>query len=155
MSKTKARSSRKAATTAPTLPIVQPMPQVGDRVIPEGSKNTFVVTSVRSGGSYVDISLPGTNLSRFNVDVGTLKFVDRVAGKPAAPARDTEAIVERVEAIRRENLERFDDDVAVLTRYLKGESAPKATIDAMEALRSEVHESWQAALGRITDLLEE
>jgi hypothetical protein len=131
------------------------MPQVGDRVIPEGSKNTFMVTSVRSGGSYVDISLPGTNLSRFNVEVGTLKFVDRVAGKPAAPARDAEAIVERVETIRRESLERFDGDVAVLTRYLKGEGAPKATLDAMEALRSEVHESWQAALERITDLLEE
>lgn len=155
MPKTKARSPRKSATVAPTLPIVPPVPQVGDRVIPEGSKNTFLVTSVRSGGAYVDISLPGTNLNRFNVDVGTLKFVDRVAGQPVAPARDMEAIVERVETIRRESLERFDDDVAVLTRYLKGEGTPKTTIDAMEALRSEVHESWQAALGRITDLLEE
>ena len=155
MPKPKTRSSRKASPAAPTLPIAPPMPQVGDRVIPEGSKNTFVITSVRSGGSYVDISLPGTNLSRFNVDAGTLKFVDRVAVKAAVSERDAEAIVERVETIRRESLERFDDDVAVLTRYLKGESAPKATIDALEALRSEVHESWQAALGRISDLLEE
>jgi hypothetical protein len=131
------------------------MPQVGDRVIPEGSKNTFLITSVRSGGAYVDISLPGTNLSRFNVDVTSLKFVDRVAGKPAAPARDAGAIVERVERIQRESLGRFDDDIGVLTRYMKGEGTPKATIDALEALRSEVHESWQAALGRITDLLEE
>jgi hypothetical protein len=58
----------------PEPPLV---PQVGDKVIPERSESTFVITSVRSEGRYVDLELPETTLTRFHVDVETLKFVAR------------------------------------------------------------------------------
>jgi hypothetical protein len=128
------------------------MPQVGDRVIPERSDSEWKITSVRSEGKYVNLELPGTSLTRFNVDVNTLKFTDRVTPKAPEPAHDTSAIFERVAAIQRENLQRLDDDIAILTKYL---NAPKAAIDTLETLSNEAHASWQAAVERIEELLEE
>jgi hypothetical protein len=62
--------ARKSAATSES----PALPQVGDMVIPDRSESTFVITSVRSGGKYVNLSLPGTNLDRFHVDVSTLKL---------------------------------------------------------------------------------
>jgi len=107
----------------------------------------------------VDISLPGTNLERFRVKTAQLKFVDRVAqsSRPSAkarPALNASEVSERIVAVQRENLQRLDDDIDILMKYLRGEGAPKAVIDALEALRTEQHESWKTAVERIADLLE-
>jgi hypothetical protein len=139
----------------PQPPAPPPMPQLGDRVIPERSDSEWKITSVRSEGKYVNLELPGTSLTRFNVDVSTLKFTDRVTPMATKPVHDTSAIFERVAAIQRENLQRLDDDIAILTKYLKTEGAPKAAIDALEALSNEQHASWQAAVERIEEVMEE
>jgi hypothetical protein len=131
------------------------MPQVGDRVIPEGSDSEWKVASVRSEGKYVDLELPGTYLTRFRQDVSTLKFVDPVAPKNPRPSRDTAAISERIATIQRENLQRLDNDIALLAKYLKTEGAPKDVPKVLETLSNEQHASWQAAVEPIEELMEE
>jgi hypothetical protein len=130
------------------------MPQVGDRVIPERSDSVWKITGVRSESS-VDLELPGTYLTRFRQDVSTLKFVDEAVTKIPEPSRDTAAIFERIATIQRENLQRLDDDIAILTKYLKTENASKDVLQALESLSNELHTSWQAAVERIEELMEE
>jgi hypothetical protein len=110
--------------------------------------------SVRSGGKYVDLELPGTNLTRFHVDASTLKFIDRVVPKAPVPAHDNSAVFERIAIIQRENLQHLDDDIATLKQYLKTEGAPKATMETLETLSNEVHASWQVAVEHIEGLIE-
>jgi len=137
-----------------------PAPQVGDKVIPERSESTYIVSRVSPDGSEVDLSFPGTNIERFRVKTETLKFVDRVP-KPTRPAAkghrtlNAAEVIERIASVQHENLQRLDDDIDILTKYLKTQGAPKATIDALDRLSSEQHESWKAAIERITELLEE
>jgi len=45
----------------------------------------------------------------------------------------------------RENLKRLDDDIDILTKYLKSEDAPKAVISTLEGMRVNSTESWKAA----------
>ncbi|WP_433965154.1 hypothetical protein [Tunturiibacter gelidiferens] len=110
--------------------------------------------NVRSESS-VDLELPGTYLTRFRQDVRTLKFVDKVVTKTPEPSRDTAAIFERIATIQRENLQRLDDDVAILTKYLKSEGASKDVLKTLDTLSNEQHASWQAAVERIEELLTE
>jgi hypothetical protein len=135
------------------VPKAPPLPQVGDKVIPERSEATYVIIGIRSGGEYVDLELPGTNLNRFHVDVSTLTFVDRVPPKPVKSESDTGEITERIATVQNENLQRLADDIAILTKYLKTKGVPNAAIDALEALRSEQRESWSTAVEKIEDLL--
>jgi hypothetical protein len=150
----KARKKAEHPTLPLAAPTPPPMPQVGDRVIPEGSDSEWKVTSVRSEGKYVDLGLPGTYLTRFRQDVSTLKFVDRVATKTPEPVNDTSAISERIATIQRENLQRLDDDIAILTKYLKTEGASKDVTAVLETLSNEQHASWQAAMERIEELMQ-
>jgi hypothetical protein len=138
--------------TAPTIPA---MPQIGDRVIPERSDSEWKITSISASGKYVDLELPGTYLTRFHQDVATLQFTDRVAPKTPEPVHNTSAIFERIATIQRENLQRLDDDIAILTKYLKTEGASKDVIQALDILSNEQHASWQAAVERIEDLIGE
>jgi hypothetical protein len=131
------------------------IPRIGDWVIPERSDSEWKITSVRSEGRYVNLDLPGTSLTRFNVDVSTLKFTDRVAPKTPEPARDLSAIAERIATIQRENLQRLDDDIAILTNYLKTQGASKEVMETLETLSNEQHASWLAAVERIEELMEE
>jgi hypothetical protein len=153
---TMAKARKKAEH--PTLPLAPlsppPMPQVGDRVIPERSDSVWKITSVRSESS-VDLELPGTYLTRFRQDVSTLKFVDEFAPKTPEPSCDTAAISERIATVQREYLQRLDDDIAILVKYLKTEGASKAAIDALGTLSNEAHASWQATVERIEELMEE
>jgi hypothetical protein len=71
------------------------------------------------------------------------------------PVFDASEVIEHISNVQRENLERLDDDVAILTKYLKTQNTPKATISALEGLRIEQHESWKTAVERIEELLEE
>jgi hypothetical protein len=98
----------------------------------------------------VDLELPGTNLKR-----STLRFVDRVPRKPVKSALDPDDLMERIGAVQRENLQRLNDDIAILTKYLKTQGAPKAAIDLLEVLSSEQRESWSTAVEKIEDLLKE
>ena len=125
-------------------------------MIPERSDSEWKITNVSSSGRYVDLELPGTYLTRFHQDVATLKFTDRVASKTPEPVQhDTSAISERISTVQRENLQRLGDDIAILTKYLKTEGAPKAAIGVLETLSHEVHASWQATVERIEELMEE
>ncbi|NYF88899.1 hypothetical protein RBB79_05120 [Tunturiibacter empetritectus] len=132
-----------------------PMPQVGDRVIPERSDSEWKITSVRSEGRYVDLEFPGTYLTRLHVDVSTLKFTDRIESKTPESARDLSAISERIATVQRESLQRLDDDIEILKKYLKTERASKAAIDALETLSNEAHVSWQSAVEQIEDVMED
>jgi hypothetical protein len=87
------------------------------------------------------------------VEVATLKFVERTPAKVAKPAPKTSDIPKRIAAVQLENLQRLDDDIAILTKYLQTEGAPKAAIDVLEALSSEQRESWNTAIEKIEDLL--
>jgi hypothetical protein len=100
--------------------------------------------------------LPGTYLTRFRQDISTLKFIDEPISKaPEPPSRDTSAIFERIATIHRENLQRLDDDIAILTKYLKTEGASKDVFKALEMLSNEQHASWQAAVELIENLMED
>jgi hypothetical protein len=128
--------------------------------VPDRSESTYSVTRVSPDGSEVDLSFPGTNIERFRVKTATLKFVDRVPqpSRPVAkghPTLNASEVTERIANVQRENLQRIDDDIDILTKYLKTEGAPKAVLDALEALSSEQRESWHAAVDRIAKLLEE
>jgi hypothetical protein len=57
--------------------------------------------------------------------------------------------------IQRENLQRLDDDIAILKQYLKTEGAPKATAEGLATLSNEVHASWQVPVQHIEGLIEE
>jgi hypothetical protein len=141
----------------PILPLTEPtplpIPQIGDRVIPARSDSEWKVTSVWPEGAYVDLELPGTKLTRFRVDTGTLKFTDRIPPKAPEPVHDTSAIFERIATIQRENLQRLDDDIAILTKYLRTEGAFKDVTEVLETLSNEQHASWQAAVERIEELM--
>ena len=52
-------------------------------------------------------------------------------------------VLKRVGAIQHESLDRFDDDMDPLTKDLQRQGVPKAALNALEALSSEVHESWK------------
>jgi hypothetical protein len=65
------------------------------------------------------------------------------------------AISERIANIQRENLQRLDDDIAILTKYLKTEGASEHVIKVLDQLGNEQHASWQAAAERIEELMEE
>jgi hypothetical protein len=47
----------------------------------------------------------------------------------------------------------LDDDIAILTKYLKTEGASREVMKALETLSNEQHGSWQAAVERIEDLM--
>ena len=136
------------------------MPQVGDKVIPERSDSIWVITQVSPNGEEVNLNLEGTNLDRFRVRADTLKFVDR---KPpvktsnpftsAEPVFDAAQALERVLGVQKENLKRLDDDIAILTKYLKTEGAPKSVLEMLETLSNEQHASWQATTERIDELM--
>jgi hypothetical protein len=135
---------------------------VGDKVIPERSESTWVITHVSPDGNEVNLNLEGTNLERFRVRSDTLKFVDR---KPPAktsnpftsaePILGTAQVLERVRLVQSENLQRLDDDIAILAKYLKTEGAPTTAIDALDTLSNEVHTKWQTAIEQIEELLED
>jgi hypothetical protein len=129
------------------------MPQVGDRVIPARSDSEWKVTGVWPEGRFVDLELPGTKLTRFRVETDTLKFTDRIPPKAPEPVQNTSAIFERITTIQRENLQRLDDDIAILTKYLKTENASKEVMKALETLSNEQHACWQATVERIEDLM--
>ena len=141
----------------PESPLI---PQVGDKVIPERSDSTWVITHVSSDGKEVSLNLPGTNLERFRVSSDTLKFVDR---KPPArtsnpftnaePAFDATQALERIRIVQSENLQRLDDDIAILIKYLKSEGASKSVLETLESLSNEQHASWQATIERIDELM--
>ena len=76
--------------------------------MPARSESEWKITSVRSGGKYVDLELPGTNLTRFHVDVSTVKFTDRAAPETPTPAHDNSAVFERIAIIQRENFQRLE-----------------------------------------------
>src|SRR5271163_1302004 len=151
-----AKSPKRAShPTTPLAPTSAPhVPKVGDRVIPERSDSVWKIKNVRSESS-VDLELPGTYLTRFRQDVSTLKFVGEPTTKASEPSRDTAAISERIAIIQRESLQRLDDDIATLTKYLKTEGASKDVLQALEALSNEQHARWQAAVERIEELMEE
>ena len=152
----KSKPARKPAGKlfTPTAP-----PQVGDKVIPQGSELVFEIIKIHSDGE-LTLNAPGTVLHRFRVDPATVKFVDQPrspvrVSKRAEPEIDSAEVLKRVSAIQRESVDRFDEDIVLLTKDLKRQGVPKAALNALEALSSEVHESWKTAIEKIEELLAE
>jgi hypothetical protein len=147
-------------TTAALEP--PPMPKIGDRVTMPRSDSVLEVTSVSRDGDEVNLQLPGTNLQWFRVRSDTLTFVERKApartSNPfttAEPVFNAGEVMERIHTVERENLQRLGEDIAILTKYLKTQNVPKAAVDALDELSRQQQESWEAALERIEELLEE
>jgi hypothetical protein len=150
--------SRKNAPPSDT----PPLPQVGDKVLPPRSEMVYEVSRVHVGGDEVDLHVPGTNLERFRVRTDALTYVER---KPPTrtsnpftnpePTLDAGEVLERIASVQRENLQRLDDDINILKAYLKTQGAPKETISALEGLTIQQHMSWETAVERIEELLEE
>ena len=146
-------------TAAPEPP---PMAQVGDKVKPYSSEMVYEISKVHYGGNEVDLHVPGTNLQRFRVPVENITFVER---KPPArtsnpfttpePTFNAAEVLERIRTVERENLQRLEDNIAILTKYLKTQDVPKAVIDALVGLSSEQHKNWKKAIEQIEELLEE
>ncbi len=133
-------------------------PQIGDKVIPEGSELVFEIIKIHSDGE-LTLNAPGTVLHRFRVDPATVKFVDQPRStvrpsKPAEPEIDGAEVLKRVTTIQHESLDRFDDEIGLLTKDLQRQGVPKGALNALEALSSEVHESWKAAVEKIEGLLD-
>jgi hypothetical protein len=122
----------------------------------------YDILRVYEGGNEVDLHVPGTNLQRFRVRTDTLTYVER---KPPTrtsnpfttpePSLDIGEVLERIDNVRVENLQRLDDDIDVLKAYLKTQGAPKASISTLEGLTVEQHVSWKKAVDKIEKLLEE
>jgi hypothetical protein len=137
-------------------------PQVGDKVKPGRSEMVYEVSRVSQDGSEVDLYVPGTNLQRFRVRTDNLTFVERKTPAKTSnpftqpePIFDVGMVIERISAVQRENLQRLDDDIEILIRYLKTEGIPKAAISALEDMSSEHQESWKKAVEHIQELLEQ
>jgi hypothetical protein len=122
----------------------------------------YEISRVSDDGAEVNLHVPGTNLERFRVRTETLNFIER---KPPArttnpftdpePTFDAGEVLERIRTVQQENVKRLKDDIAILTKYLQTQDAPKAVLGALEALRSEQRESWRTAIEKVEDLLEE
>jgi hypothetical protein len=122
----------------------------------------YEISHVSKAGDEVNLHVPGTNLQRFRVPVSDLTFVER---KPPArtsnpfttpePTLDTAEVLEKIATVQRENLQRLDDDIEILAKYLKAEGAPKAAISILKGMSDEQRESWKTAVERIKNLLEE
>ena len=120
------------------------------------SKSVLEVNHVSRDGSEVDLQLPETNLQWFRVPTNTITFVNR---KPPAKTSnpfttpqsvfEVGKVMERIRTVERENLEQVDEDIEILTKYLKSEDAPKAAISTLEGMRAKQHESWKTAVERI------
>jgi hypothetical protein len=131
-------------------------------VKPYSSEMVYEISKVHYGGNEVDLRVPETNLERFRVPVENIAYVER---KPPArssnpfttpePTFDSDEILERIATVKEENLKRLDDDIDLLKSYLKTQHAPKAAIEAFEALTVEQHVGWKKAVDRIKKLLEE
>jgi hypothetical protein len=88
------------------------------------------------------------------------EFVDRAATDQRAvpkaqPKFGGGEVLKRIRTVWRENLQRLDDDVATLTKYLKTEGAPKAAIDLLTTPGKEQRNNWRTAIDRIQELLSE
>jgi hypothetical protein len=141
-------------------PESSPVPQVGDKVIPERSDSTWVITHVSPSGEEVNLNLEGTNLDRFRVRANTLKFVDRAPrnSKPAVEAQprlNSTEVLNRIGAVQKENLQRLDDDIAILSKYLRTEGASKNATEVLNQLSNEQHASWQTAVEQIEEFFED
>lgn len=139
-----------------------PIPKIGDKVTMPRSESVLEVTSVSRDGDEVNLQLPGTNLQWFRVRSDTLTFVERKApartSNPfttAEPVFNAGEVMERIRNVERENLQRLGEDIAMLTKYLKTQNVPRAAVDALEGLSRKQQESWETALERIEELLEE
>jgi hypothetical protein len=153
-----AKPRKKSAEPAPE-PIT---PRIGDKVTIPRASSVLEVEYVASDGSEVTLRRPGTNLQWFWVKADTLTYVDR---KPPArtsnpftdpePAFDAAEVLERIRTVQSENLQRLDDDIEILTKYLKSEDAPKAAISTLESMRVKQHVSWKIAVERIEKIFEE
>jgi hypothetical protein len=139
-----------------------PMPKIGDKVTMPRSESVLEVTSVSRDGDEVNLQLAGTNLQWFRVRSDTLTFVERKApartSNPfttAEPVFNASEVMERIRTVERENLQRLGEDIAILTKYLKTQNVPRAAVDALEGLSRKQQESWETALERIEELLEE
>jgi hypothetical protein len=151
--------AKRKQAAAPEPP---PIPQVGDKVRPGRSEMVYEISHVSKDGDEVNLHVPGTNLERFRVRVSDLTFVERKAptrtSNPftqAEPTLDSAEMLEKIATVQRENLQRLDDDIEILTKFLKNEGAPKAAISILEGMSNEHHKSWKTAVERIEELLEE
>jgi hypothetical protein len=149
-----AKTRKRAPEPEPT-----PVPHVGDKVTRPRIKSVLEINNVHYGGDEVDLQLAGTNLQWFRVKTDTLTFVERT--KTSNPFTVPESVfnasevIDKIRTVQEENLQRLDGDVRILTKYLKTQDAPKGVITSLDALRNKAAQSWQEAVDKITELLDD
>src|SRR5271154_5840726 len=111
-----AKSRKQAAAPDPA-----PMPQVGDKVSRPRFESILEITHVSKDGDEVNLQRPGTNLEWFRVKTDTLTFVERKPPTKTSnpfttpePAFNTAEVLEKIDSVRIENLQRSDDDIDIL-----------------------------------------
>jgi hypothetical protein len=118
-------------------PELAPTPHVGDRVSLGSSDTVYVVTRASANGKDVDLNLFGTNIERFRVPTGELKFVDlapRAPAKPATPSVNVDEVREHLVTVQQSSMEQLGGDIAILKKYLKSKGVPSdAAVDVQES----------------------
>jgi hypothetical protein len=149
---------RKRAPKVEAAPDPATTPQVGDKVTLGTSETVFVVTRASSDGNDVDLNLPGTNIERFRVPTEDLKFVELSARAPIKPARpriNIEEVRERLAIARQSSIDQLSGDIAILKKYLKSKGVPSEAAEELDTLGKDNEKGWQAAVEKISELLEE
>lgn len=134
------------------------IPKVGDRVTASNSPTVWEISRVHYGGDEVNLAIKDTLIERLRVPIDRLTYLDEAKPEPVAapePAFDAAEIIERITNVQRESTQRLDDDIALLTKYLKTKDVPKSVISLLETLRSDQQKSWQRTIDKITELLDE
>ena len=117
-----------------------------------GSSDTvYIVTRASSDGKDVDQNLPGTNVERFRVPTGDLKFVElsaRAPSKPAKPSLNVEELREHRVAAQHSSMDQLSSDIAILKKYLKSKGVDS---DAeLDDLYETTKNRWAAAVKAIS-----
>lgn len=132
------------------------IPQVGDRVIVDGSATVWTVTSVSYSGREVNLGIPGTNLERFRVPIDDLTFEGRVPRKPKQPPKpkmDVEAIRDRIEETGHSIVEHLHGELAALKKFIRSKGL--SDVEVLDEFAERTEAGWREAVEAIEDKLEE
>jgi hypothetical protein len=132
-------------------------PAIGDKVSVGNSETVYTVIRVNHTGTEVDLHLEGTNIERFRVSIGDIKFVDRrqrsAPAKPVKPRIDIECIHERLVVAQHDSIQHVSAQIAQLKQQLKLDGAPANVARDLDKLCTEVEESWDATIRAIMERL--
>jgi hypothetical protein len=131
----------------------QPQVSVGDKVTFPQSDTIYTITRVSPSGKQVDLTLPGTNIERFRVNIDDLDFLTRSTPrrppKPVKPAIDIEAVREHLDTAQHSSMDQLSGDIATLKKYLRSKGVRASAIDELDSLCEATEKRWAAVVEEI------